>query len=57
MKEVHEELGDDLRRAVDYVSHLDELLDLALRRASTAPDKPVVEPRARVSGVRPAAQR
>ena len=30
-------------------SHLDELLDLALRRAPTTPDERVVEPRARLS--------
>ena len=34
-KEIHEELGDDLRRvtAVEFVSHLDELLDLVQARA------------------------
>ena len=47
-KEIHEELGDDVRRvtAVQFVSHLDELLDLALRLEPTAGGVPVVEPHA-----------
>ena len=39
-KQVDEELGDDLRRAVavDYVTRVDELLDLALERAPAEAD-------------------
>ena len=51
-KEVHEELGNDLRRAiaVEYVSHLDELLERALRRETTpAGAVPVAQPHARMS--------
>ena len=42
-KQVDEELGDDLRRAVavDYVTRVDELLDLALRRAPAADGREV----------------
>ncbi len=51
-KQVDEDLGDDLRRAVavDYVAGIDELLTLALRRAP-APDAvaPAVTPPGRVS--------
>ena len=39
-KQVEEELGDDLRRAVDVdcVTRIDEVLDLALLRAPAADD-------------------
>ena len=51
-KQVNEDLGDELRRAVavDYVTRIHELLELALRRAP-APEAaaPVAEPAGRVS--------
>ena len=39
-KQVDEDLGDDLRRAVEihYISQVDELLDLALERLPAAAD-------------------
>ena len=39
-KQVDEQLGDDLRRAVavDYVTRIDEVLDVALQRAPAADD-------------------
>jgi len=54
-RHVEEELGDDLPRAVaiDYVTRIDELLDLALRCASTAGDVAAVastEPKSRPGG-------
>ena len=54
-RHVEEELGDDLPRAVaiDYVTRVDELLDLALRSASTAGSVAAVastEPKSRPGG-------
>ena len=50
-KQVDEDLGDELRRAVeiDYVTRLDELLELALRRAPAGPPDAAAPPRAPVS--------
>ena len=50
-KQVDEELGDELRRAVeiDCVTRLDELIELALRRAPAGPRDAAAPPRATVS--------
>ena len=49
-KQVDEELGDELRRAVeiDCVTRLDELIELALRRAPAGPRDAAAPPRAAV---------
>ena len=50
-KQVDEDLGDDLRRAVEvhYVTQVDGLLDLALRRAPAAGEAAAAMPAGRVS--------
>ena len=50
-KQVDEDLGDDLRRAVEvhYVTRIDELLELGLQRTPAADDAAAATPVGRVS--------
>ena len=50
-KQVHEDIGDDLRAAVriHYVTRIEELLELALRPGPAAGEPAAVTPTGRVS--------